>query len=123
MMHYPRYERYDVGPVYVTLAAPRGSQTGFPTVSYYYPPTRSFSLLFCSLWQEGYSPNDTDQLGNTATHLAAANGHEVSQPPHSFPLNNTRATRMTVLMGSGLAVDASLEVLIKGEGFDNRLNG
>eukprot|EP00904_Undaria_pinnatifida_P010304 jgi/Undpi1/6403/HiC_scaffold_20.g08884.m1 len=25
---------------------------------------------------EGYSPNDTDQLGNTATHLAAANGHE-----------------------------------------------
>ncbi|CAM9712649.1 unnamed protein product, partial [Laminaria digitata] len=26
--------------------------------------------------QEGYSPNDTDQLGNTATHLAAANGHE-----------------------------------------------
>lgn len=27
--------------------------------------------------QEGYSPNDTDDMGNTVTHLAAANGHEV----------------------------------------------
>jgi len=27
--------------------------------------------------QEGYSPNDADDMGNTATHLAAANGHEV----------------------------------------------
>ncbi|CAM9304009.1 unnamed protein product, partial [Hapterophycus canaliculatus] len=28
------------------------------------------------LLREGYSPNDTDNMGNTATHLAAANGHE-----------------------------------------------
>ncbi|CAN0467898.1 unnamed protein product, partial [Ectocarpus sp. 12 AP-2014] len=28
------------------------------------------------LLKEGYSPNDMDNMGNTATHLAAANGHE-----------------------------------------------
>ncbi|CAM9538369.1 unnamed protein product, partial [Sphacelaria rigidula] len=28
------------------------------------------------LLQEGYSPNDVDNMGNTVTHLAAANGHE-----------------------------------------------
>ena len=35
--------------------------------------------------QEGYSPNDTDQLGNTATHLAAANGHEVRPQQRALP--------------------------------------
>ncbi len=38
------------------------------------------SFVFDVVWwcaQEGYSPNDADDMGNTATHLAAANGHEV----------------------------------------------
>lgn len=45
--------------------------------------------------QEGYSPNDTDNMGNTATHLAAANGHEVR--PAQFNLGTACSSAAAVL--------------------------
>ena len=46
-----------------------------------FTPFFAFFAGWCT--QEGYSPNDTDDMGNTATHLAAANGHEVRPAPQS----------------------------------------
>lgn len=56
-----------------------------------------YICLFCAdidaNSQEGYSPNDADKMGNTATHLAATNGHEVRK---LYVVRDPRSTRALI---------------------------
>eukprot|EP00752_Nemacystus_decipiens_P010334 g9206.t1 len=54
---------YNGNPVLTRALVRAGAASGYKRAS-------------ATLTQAGYSPNDTDNMGNTATHLAAANGHE-----------------------------------------------